>query len=95
MSTHYTHYDLTYFIINCLAVLAVVIPKLPSVSPPLLLSSDVLLLRIRESVHAIALSYATYAWPRVTLLILCIEPSYESESFYGPRRRVGVVFSME
>ncbi|KAG0641231.1 Orm1 type endoplasmic reticulum protein [Choiromyces venosus 120613-1] len=30
MSTHYTHYDLTYFIINCLAVLAVVIPKLPS-----------------------------------------------------------------
>lgn len=31
MSTHYTHYDLTYFTINCLAVLAVVIPKLPSV----------------------------------------------------------------
>lgn len=31
MSTHYTHYDLTYFIINTLAVLAVVIPKLPSV----------------------------------------------------------------
>ncbi|KZF18976.1 ORMDL family protein [Xylona heveae TC161] len=30
LSTHYTHYDLTYFTINCLAVLAVVIPKLPS-----------------------------------------------------------------
>ena len=29
MSTHYTHYDLTYFTINCLAVLGVVIPKLP------------------------------------------------------------------
>jgi hypothetical protein len=31
ISTHYTHYDLTYFIINCLATLAVVVPKLPSV----------------------------------------------------------------
>lgn len=32
ISTHYTRYDLTYFIINTLATLAVVIPKLPSVS---------------------------------------------------------------
>jgi sodium/hydrogen antiporter len=32
VSTHYTHYDLTYFIINTLATIAVVIPKLPSVS---------------------------------------------------------------
>lgn len=32
LSTHYTHYDLMYFTINFLAVLAVVIPKLPSVS---------------------------------------------------------------
>lgn len=32
LSTHYTHYDLTYFTINVLAVLGVVIPKLPSVS---------------------------------------------------------------
>jgi hypothetical protein len=31
ISTHYTHYDSTYFIINCLATLAVVVPKLPSV----------------------------------------------------------------
>ncbi|RKK42214.1 hypothetical protein BFJ63_vAg12878 [Fusarium oxysporum f. sp. narcissi] len=29
VSTHYTHYDLTYFTINLLAVLGVVIPKLP------------------------------------------------------------------
>ena len=29
MSTHYTHFDLTHFTINCLAVLGVVIPKLP------------------------------------------------------------------
>ncbi|KAK7973050.1 hypothetical protein PG988_007184 [Apiospora saccharicola] len=29
MSTHYTNYDLTYFTINFLATLAVVIPKLP------------------------------------------------------------------
>jgi hypothetical protein len=32
LSTHYTRYDLTYFIINTLATLAVVIPKLPAVS---------------------------------------------------------------
>ncbi|KAF1940332.1 ORMDL-domain-containing protein [Clathrospora elynae] len=30
VSTHYTHYDLTYFIINCCATIAAVIPKLPS-----------------------------------------------------------------
>ncbi|KAK9782639.1 hypothetical protein AB5N19_09218 [Seiridium cardinale] len=29
LSTHYTHYDLTYFTINFLATLSVVIPKLP------------------------------------------------------------------
>lgn len=32
LSTHYTHYDFTYFVINLLAVLAVVVPKLPFVS---------------------------------------------------------------
>ncbi|KJZ70446.1 hypothetical protein HIM_10165 [Hirsutella minnesotensis 3608] len=31
LSTHYTHYDLAYFIINFLAVMAVIIPKLPFV----------------------------------------------------------------
>ena len=31
LSTHYTHYDLTYFTINVLALLGVVIPKLPYV----------------------------------------------------------------
>jgi hypothetical protein len=36
LSTHYTHYDLTYFTINFLAVLGVVIPKLPYVSSPVL-----------------------------------------------------------
>ncbi|RAR00915.1 ORMDL-domain-containing protein [Stemphylium lycopersici] len=30
VSTHYTNYDLTYFLINCFATIAVVIPKLPS-----------------------------------------------------------------
>lgn len=34
VSTHYTQYDLTYFLINCFATLAVVIPKLPSVCVP-------------------------------------------------------------
>lgn len=38
LSTHYTHYDLTYFMINFLAVLGVVIPKLPSVRSDLNLS---------------------------------------------------------
>ena len=32
LSTHYTRYDLWYFMINFLACLGVVIPKLPSVS---------------------------------------------------------------
>ena len=31
LSTHYTHYDMTYFSINFLATLGVVIPKLPFV----------------------------------------------------------------
>ncbi|KAJ6266629.1 ORMDL family-domain-containing protein [Bipolaris maydis] len=30
VSTHYTNYGLTYFLINCFATIAVVIPKLPS-----------------------------------------------------------------
>lgn len=34
LSTHYTHYDLTSFLINFLATLGVVIPKLPIVSEP-------------------------------------------------------------
>jgi len=32
VSTHYTHYDLTYFCVNFFATLAVVVPKLPAVS---------------------------------------------------------------
>ena len=32
VSTHYTHYGLAYFTINFLAVLSVIIPKLPFVS---------------------------------------------------------------
>jgi ORMDL family len=35
LSTHYTHYDLTYFTINFLALMAVVIPKLPWVGLPI------------------------------------------------------------
>ena len=36
VSTHYTNYNLTYFLINCFATIAVVIPKLPSVCTPTL-----------------------------------------------------------
>lgn len=32
VSTHYTHYDLTYFTLNVMALLGVIIPKLPWVS---------------------------------------------------------------
>ena len=32
ISTHYTHYDLPYFTVNVLALIAVVLPKLPFVS---------------------------------------------------------------
>lgn len=39
LSTHYTHYDFAYFTINFLAVLGVVIPKLPFVRSPLSASS--------------------------------------------------------
>lgn len=42
ISTHYTHYDLAYFMINFLATLAVVVPKLPAVST---------LLSVREFRH--------------------------------------------
>ncbi|CAC9886244.1 unnamed protein product [Aureobasidium pullulans] len=31
VSTHYTHYDITYFMINFMATLAVVVPKLPAI----------------------------------------------------------------
>jgi len=31
VSTHYTHYDLTYFMVNFLATVAVIVPKLPAV----------------------------------------------------------------
>ena len=34
ISTHYTHYDLTYFVINVTATIAVIIPKLPAVRTP-------------------------------------------------------------
>ena len=40
VSTHYTHYDLMYFVINFLATLAVVIPKLPAVSSGYTTSQD-------------------------------------------------------
>ena len=49
LSTHYTHYDLTYFTINFLAVLAVVIPKLPFVSRTSSLSNELNLILVFQS----------------------------------------------
>ena len=46
VSTHYTHYDLTMFMVNFLATLGVVIPKLPSVS---LINSATLLKKLTGS----------------------------------------------
>lgn len=43
ISTHYTHYDLAYFMVNFLATLAVVVPKLPAVSLLLRCCSSVIL----------------------------------------------------
>jgi hypothetical protein len=43
LSTHYTHYDLTYFTINFMATLGVVIPKLPVVSCPCLCAGSLLI----------------------------------------------------
>lgn len=40
VSTHYTHYDLMYFMVNFFATLAVVVPKLPAVSFALRASLD-------------------------------------------------------
>lgn len=34
LSTHYTHYDLWYFVINFLVMMVVVVPKLPFVRLP-------------------------------------------------------------
>lgn len=49
LSTHYTHYDLTYFTINFLAVLAVVIPKLPFVCLEPLPKADLWSFPVTES----------------------------------------------
>ena len=50
LSTHYTHYDLTYFMINLSALLVVVIPKLPFVSClPQFLIDEALMILFAES----------------------------------------------
>ena len=54
LSTHYTHYDLTYFTINFLAVLGVVIPKLPSVSKSYVLTLKILIFEHRVIVCELA-----------------------------------------
>lgn len=51
VSTHYTHYDLMYFMINFLATVMVVVPKLPAVSTPTAISLPlpVILTSLRSS----------------------------------------------
>ncbi len=60
LSTHYTHYDLASFIINFLATLAVVIPKLPFVSSVVLLFFYSLLFSsLLRHLNCFLLSYAS------------------------------------
>jgi len=55
VSTHYTHYDLTYFMVNFLATLMVVVPKLPAVSLiPLRISKYV---TDRKQLHRMRIAY--------------------------------------
>jgi len=57
LSTHFTHYDLTYFIINFLAVLLVVIPKLPFVSPDKTCDSDNIMLTQHMQSHRMRVAF--------------------------------------
>ncbi len=57
LSTHFTHYDLTYFIINFLAVLLVVIPKLPFVSPDKICDSDNIMLTQHMQSHRMRVAF--------------------------------------
>lgn len=54
LSTHYTHYDITYFVINFLATLGVVLPKLPFVRGPSAFDQDDMSLANRITVTPIA-----------------------------------------
>lgn len=58
VSTHYTHYDLTYFMINFLATLAVVVPKLPVVSLIFRRNRENIVGKQRANRFATATSYA-------------------------------------
>lgn len=85
LSTHYTHYDLAYFIINFLAVLAVVIPKLPwvrlrsaPVPPPAAL--------VRH-----ALDFTGFSW--VLHANVSTEPSDAVRTFLWRSRRISVRLS--
>jgi hypothetical protein len=57
VSTHYTHYDIVYFMINLLATVAVVIPKLPAVSPIFALLLSILTLFLQS--HRLRISLFT------------------------------------
>jgi hypothetical protein len=57
VSTHYTHYGIYYFMINLIATVAVVIPKLPAVRSPLV---HCLRSRLTSSqTHRVRLSFFT------------------------------------
>lgn len=52
VSTHYTHYSLAYFMVNFLATLAVVVPKLPAVRFDILATCKLGLTHIPATSHA-------------------------------------------
>jgi len=62
VSTHYTHYDLKFFIINLLATVAAVIPKLPAVC------YDVSCMHTKPLIYASCIVYghdSSLALPRI------------------------------
>ncbi|CBF85851.1 ORMDL family protein [Aspergillus nidulans FGSC A4] len=72
LSTHYTHYDLTYFVINFLATLGVVLPKLPFVSSPTYRKSS----GTASSSLSNVFSYRPYYFPAKLSFPLCFILSF-------------------
>ncbi len=59
VSTHYTHYDITYFMVNFLATVAVVVPKLPAVCVPYPSSVGSIVL-MNDQLHRMRFAFFNY-----------------------------------
>ncbi|KAL8993745.1 MAG: hypothetical protein Q9169_006111 [Polycauliona sp. 2 TL-2023] len=72
VSTHYTHYDLTYFTLNVMALFGVIIPKLPWVELNVLIRYDYCF-GWEEYGKAIYLSYLQQIWPHSERMQLSVD----------------------